>query len=754
MAKKNAKGISEQTPTPVYAALFVIIVAGFAFLFLSNYQQPSLSSGDELKKFSSLTELKDFIKSNQQAGGIYGGRVLATTDAGAPMQAGAESKAAADDYSTTNIQVAGVDEDDTVKNDGKYIYTVAGSNVVITDAYPAENAAIVSTINMSGSNIDGLYVNGNRLVVFTNIYNNYYIQPLAAEGMTVESKMLIRPSFPNTMIKIYDISDRSSPALKRELSMNGSYYNSRMVGDYVYAVVNAPIQYYGDDIVVPLSGSPDIYYFDFPDYSYQLTTIISVNVNDDNKEPQSKVFLLGYSNAMFVSKDNIFLTYQKRVKPSILQDRVIEEVILPLVPEDVAGKIRQIMQSVKPYYEKESELAEAVQGWLESLGPEKAAEVAKAWEERASGIRAEIAKETDKSVIHKISISSGEIIYKTRGEVPGQPLNQFSMDEYNGYFRIATTTSGSGGFGFPVGVAVRSSSPVSEAGEAVSQAAPSEPEPQTEPEKPEQTTIAPEPLPSPRPLPPVRPVVSSANHLYVLDSDMKIVGKVEDLAPGERIFSARFIGDRAYLVTFVRIDPLFVVDLSDPRNPKVLGELKIPGVSDYLHPYDENHIIGVGQATEEVYGRVTFSGLKLSLFDVSDVSNPRELAKYEIGDRGTSSDALYDHKAFLFSKDRNLLVLPVLLAEKDYQYTWQGAYVFDLNLQDGFTLKGKITHDDLQEKPEYYYPRFPVRRSLYIGNVLYTVSEAMIKANSLSDLAEINTIKLPVEQQIYYPFIK
>src|SRR3989344_3019208 len=112
MAKKNAKGISEQTPTPVYAALFVIIVAGFAFLFLSNYQQPSLSSGDELKKFSSLAELKDFIKSNQQAGGIYGGRVLATTDAGAPMQAGAESKAAADDYSTTNIQVAGVDEAD------------------------------------------------------------------------------------------------------------------------------------------------------------------------------------------------------------------------------------------------------------------------------------------------------------------------------------------------------------------------------------------------------------------------------------------------------------------------------------------------------------------------------------------------------------------------------------------------------------------------------------------------------------------
>lgn len=710
----------------VYTALFIIIVAGFFLVSLNQNITTPITPSTELKKFSSLAELKDFIKSNQQAGDIYAGRAPATTDAGAPVQAGAESKAAADDYSTTNIQVAGVDEADIVKNDGKYVYTITGSNVVITDAYPAENAGIVSTINMSGSSIHGLYVKDNKLVVFTSVYRNYYdyyTKPLASpQELSIASPTIVRPYFSSTILKVYDISDRSNPVMKKELTLNGTYYNSRMIGSSVYAIVNSPIEYYKDDIVLPMEFR-DIYYFDYPDYSYQLTSIVSINVDDDS-EPQSKVFLLGYSNVMFVSKDNIYLTYQKRVKPSILQDRITEEVILPLVPEDVASKIRQIMQSDKTYYEKESELAEAVQGWFESLGHERAAEVATAWQEKAAKIQIEIAKETDKSVIHKISISNGEIVYRTHGEVPGQPLNQFSMDEHNGYFRIATTTNPNFFEPMPL-AAVEPAVGSGSAGSAESGLT---------------TVIAPPPPPR-----------SSRNHIYVLDSEMKVVGKVEDLAPGERIFSARFIGNKAYLVTFVSIDPLFVVDLSDPTNPKVLGELKISGVSDYLHPYDENHIIGVGQATEEVYGRVTFSRLKLSLFDVSDVSNPKELAKYVIGNSGTRSDALYDHKAFLFSKDRSLLVLPVLLTEKDYQYAWQGVFVFNLDLQDGFVLKGRITHENQIEKSEFYYPAYPVRRSLYIGNMLYTVSDAAIKANSLPELSEIARIDLPVERQIYYP---
>lgn len=685
-----------------YAAIAVILAAGLIVVSLSQ-QKPQTQ---ELKKFSSLSELEDFIKSSQQEFGYFGLRTLATTETGAA----APAQQKAEDYSTTNIQVAGVDEADIVKNDGRYIYTVAGSNVVILDAYPAESARILSIVNMSGSDVQGLYISGERLVVFANSYGDYTFPADAkpAEGVSIASPTIVRPYFPSSVVRIYDITDRSQPALKRELALNGTYFNSRMIGDHAYIIVNSPVQYYGDDIVLPVKGFPEIYYFDFPDYSYQLTTVLSVNVNQDDEEPQSKIFLLGYSSALFVSKENMYIVYPKRVRHSLLTERAVEEIILPSAPQDVADRIKEVMDSQRPFYEKQGAVAEILQEWFESLNPEDAARLAQEWEQKYSRIQAEVAKETDRSVVHKISVSNGAIEYRTRGEVPGQPLNQFSMDEHNGYFRIATTTSPA--FFEPIPLIAAES-------------------------------IAP-------PMPPQRSM--SANHIYVLDSNMNIVGKLEDLARGERIYSARFIGDRAYLVTFIRIDPLFVVDLSDPANPRVLGELKIPGVSDYIHPYDENHIIGVGRSAEDLGTWATFRGLKLSLFDVRDPSSPKEISKYEVGERGTDSEALRDHKAFLFSRSRNLLVLPVIVAEKDYQYSWGGAYAFDVSVENGFSLKGTVSHDEMDEaKKEFYYPRYPVRRSLYIGNTLYTISDRAVKANDLSGMSEIVSVELPQQEQYY-----
>jgi len=127
---------------------------------------------------------------------------------------------------------------------------------------------------------------------------------------------------------------------------------------------------------------------------------------------------------------------------------------------------------------------------------------------------------------------------------------------------------------------------------------------------------------------------SSQNNVYILDVDLNIVGKLENLAPKESIYSARFMGDRCYLVTFRKIDPLFVIDLKNPYDPEVLGQLKITGYSDYLHPYDENHVIGVGKETVAAdWGDFSwYQGVKISLFDVSNVSNPVEIDKYEIGE--------------------------------------------------------------------------------------------------------------------------
>ncbi len=270
---------------------------------------------------------------------------------------------------------------------------------------------------------------------------------------------------------------------------------------------------------------------------------------------------------------------------------------------------------------------------------------------------------------------------------------------------------------------------------------------------------------------------TSTSNIYILNKDLNITGSVEGIAPGESIYSVRFLGNRAYLVTFRHVDPLFVIDLTDEQNPKILGQLKIPGYSDYLHPYDENHIIGIGKDvdasidadkvhTEGAVYYTAIQGVKISLFDVSDVENPIEMSKVIIGDRGTESLATSDHKAFLFDKEKNLLVIPMVVAELQTgqtksdqgQFTFSGAYVYKLTLENGFELKGKITHNEDNEsfkKSGYYYSggSSDIRRSLYLDDVLYTISNKMIKANDLNTIDEINKIKLPYEEQSYgyYP---
>ena len=208
------------------------------------------------------------------------------------------------------------------------------------------------------------------------------------------------------------------------------------------------------------------------------------------------------------------------------------------------------------------------------------------------------------------------------------------MDEYNGNLRVATTVSG--GFG---GATVGTVQPVRAEQTAIAEsvAVPTDAavvEGTVKNDKPVETIVA-----------PPRPRSGNVNNVYVLDENLKVVGELEDLAPGESIFSARFIENRLYLVTFIRIDPLFVIDLSVPSQPRVLGELKIPGVSQYLHPYDNTHIIGVGMDATDGQGRTMFTGVKISLFDVSDVAAPKEEDNYIIGKQGSSTPITYEHKS-------------------------------------------------------------------------------------------------------------
>jgi uncharacterized secreted protein with C-terminal beta-propeller domain len=262
---------------------------------------------------------------------------------------------------------------------------------------------------------------------------------------------------------------------------------------------------------------------------------------------------------------------------------------------------------------------------------------------------------------------------------------------------------------------------------------------------------------------------TSNNNVFVLDENLSIVAAIENIAPGERIYAARFIGERAYLVTFKDTDPFFAIDLADPYHPRILGNLTIPGYSDYLHPYDENHIIGIGKDTVES-DRPDFAwyqGVKIALFNVTNVSDdapPVEMAKVVIGDRGTDSPLLRDHKALLFDREKNLFVIPVSVYEIDDSikeeygndtapvygtFTFQGAYVYNLTLENGFVLRGTITHMDNATGTDggrWYYGYgdrgTSISRCLYIGDSLYTVSESMVKAHHLETLQELARIPL------------
>lgn len=286
--------------------------------------------------------------------------------------------------------------------------------------------------------------------------------------------------------------------------------------------------------------------------------------------------------------------------------------------------------------------------------------------------------------IYKFNLVDGKCKFQKTGEVPGTIINQFSMSEDGEYFRIATTDNDSW--------------------------------------KQENNT----------------------NNLYVLNNELEIVGKIEGLAKGEKIYSVRFMGNRAYMVTFVETDPLFVIDLKDPTNPTVLGELKIPGYSKYLHPYDETHLIGFGENTKVVnygYGdRVVTDGMKMALFDVTDPNNPKEMYSVDIGDKGTYSELLYNHKALLFSKEKNIIAFPISVTEGDYEVEFQGAIVYGLTLENGFELRGKISH--MKDNYERYHSENRVERIIYIGDNLFTLSEAMIKATNMNSMQELSSIDL------------
>jgi inhibitor of cysteine peptidase len=674
------KEVKKKTTTYGIVAVLsaLVLVSAVYVLGTAPIVFPSQSpAAGGMKFFSSTQEIVNYLNASSNGYSYYGGGPLdekyfsssiVPTSVPSPVLSSGSLSAgdtndlapqeywsrSTDEYSTTNIQVTGVDEADTVKTDGNYIYTVSTTQssgllyytsssqsssenaVYIIDASP-QSAQVISKIAL-GNNTEpaGLYLSadGNKLVVIASKYQTYNY---AARWEAEDATPMIMPTYQSdvyTYINVYDVSNKADPVLTRNFTASGSYFNSRMIGDDVYAVVSQTAWVYNSKVSLPViyeadaasTASPSsIYYADMNDTSYSFTSFYGINVGDDSSAPTNMTVMMGGASTMYVSTGNIYVTYPN---------------------------------------------------WDQNTGTYTS--------------------------IYRVAISGLQLSLQAEGSVPGNTINQYSMDEYNGDFRIATNWYG------------------------------------TE---------------------------NQINNVYVLDSNLTVIGKLEGLAPNENLHAVRFMGDKCYLVTFKQTDPLFVIDLSQSTNPTLLGELKIPGYSDYLHPYDETHLIGVGKEAvdSDQSDFAWYQGVKLSLFDVSNVNNPVQLSNVSIGDRGTDSEALTDPHAFLFDKSKSLLVIPVSLAvvsDADKQYgasaygqtVWQGAYVYNLSIDGGFVLKGTITHLDsslldengyLKNSTDYYTTQNQwITRSLYIGNVLYTISNGEVKLNSLTDLSEIATVNL------------
>ena len=554
------------------------------------------------------------------------------------------------DYSTTNIQVENVDEADIVKTDGDYIYSISEANVIITDAKDAENLKVASKIAVKGLPED-LILYKNKLIV------------ISAE--TTNGTYYYYSSNNNTIVSIYDTQDKENPKLVKTYTMYEPYYTSRCIDNKLYVISSGYLRKENDKIVTYYSEDRSKKELALEKFKYltdiktkKQTLISFVDLNNVKDDIKLNSYFIDVSNA-YVSENAIYLLNQKY--------------------EGGYGSVPPISSLF------------GIQG---ALGPFL-------W--NANEKEKEYGYYTD---IYKFAIlDNGEIEYKTKANVKGKTINQYSVDEYNNNLRVAL-------YDF-----------------------------------------------------------SDGSRVVIFDKDLKQIGATDYLAKNENMYSSRFIGNKAYLVTYQTIDPLFVIDLSNPTNPKVLGELKIPGYSTYLHPYDENHLIGIGMETKETvsrntYGRVVSTtarivGMKMALFDVSDVENPKEISHVVIGDSRTTSSILTNPKALLFSKEKGLIAIPVNNYKEDFEtassddiestinsyinkstnYISEGYLVYDINTKDGFTLKGSVTHENATKRSGYVY-NSKLLRGLYIENDLFTVSESEIKVNKLDTMEAVSNLKL------------
>lgn len=586
----------------------------------------------------------------------------------------------ASQYSTTNNQIAGVDEPDFLKNDEKYLYVAVGSTFRIVEAWPAASAHEVASVTVEGA-AKKLFVSGDRAVVYSSLgyepshddYSYYYGSSECTYGYDCELTGDGRP----TLITVFDIQDRAAPRRVRELRLSGSFVTGRRIGSAVHTVItSAGVSFPGLQLYLPvgLCGGGQAAW----ETLAQIEELRAKNRQLIETTPVSAwapsvrdtVFENGVASSPVELMDQCGNFYK-----SGLNDGTA---LLTVLSFDMSGV--EAASSATIVSRPGAAFASADSLYLA---------VPHQYNPYAGWVR-DMTGQSEASTIHKFVLSNGtaSAAYAASGTVKGKALNQFSMDENDGNLRIATTTHG--------------------------------------------------------------PLNNAVTVLAQKGNELERVGSVENIATGEDIRSVRFQGDRGFVVTFKKTDPLFVLDLAEPTDPKLLGELIIPGFSTYMHMMDPTHLMTIGYDGDEQGSFAWFAGVSLQIFDVSNPSNPVRIHHEAIGTRGSSSEALTNHLAFNFFAPIHMLALPMTVCEGGsgggYGSTmsFSGLMVYDTTVENGFVLKGKVAHPTSTSGTGYYdsagcqswwtHATTEVKRSVFMDEYVYSVSEKRIKVNALQDL--------------------
>lgn len=634
-----------------------------------------------LERFASADELQRFLvrDANARYGELFGQEVGGWNLLDVRFASTADSLG---DYSTTNIQVAGVDEGDLVKTDGQYLYLGVGPQVTIVDVQSAADMRVLSRLDSAGQTA-ALYLSEERLTVISQAAVGYR-GPMPSVDIALGA-----PAWggePKFQVTVYDVSSPEMPQLISRLEIEGSYVDSRMIDQTVYLVSGHPFQLPPPELV-PLRPLPEEGVADAANPAGEFAAGILPWPGPGRGGSDGEEARWVYETSE---------QYWQRIGPQIL-DLALPNYALRdaegnpraegLLSDPAAiyrplnGRADQLVSltALDVGAEQPEMLASttAPLGWAGTVyvSPQHLYLVATDWSLAAAT-----------SQIYKFALrpDEGQIPLVATGAVPGQVLNAFSLDEQAEYLRIVTQSGTQAG---------------------------------------------------------------ATSALYVLEQQGEQLvssGQIEDLAPGEQLFSVRFLGDRAFVVTFgpqsgVWYDPLFTIDLSDPTSPRVVGELEIPGFSNYLQLVAGEFLIGLGRNASEADGRQLEP--QVSLFDVSDLANPQLLDRLSFGSATAWSEAFFNHHAISYFADQGILAVPLDswfpsglpvfrdldgggVVEHSLPRWLSQLWVFRVEPQSDppqLRVLGTIEHDST------------VLRSLRIGSQLFSISGEMIQVHDLFD---------------------